>query len=175
MNRQTRLLASTLCAFAGLAMSAAAQTQVRGVIASGGTAAASGGTVLVGSIGQPIIGPAATSGTNAGQGFWYAVELNAPAAIDGASTTSGGSAALACSPNPCASGTTLRVGVPRSGRVRVTLFDALGNQARTIIDDHYEAGTISLSLATSDLASGNYVVRLDAPGARDAVRIVVMK
>ncbi len=173
MNRQTRLLASTLCAFAGLAMSAAAQTQVRGLIASGGTAAVSGGTVLVGSIGQPVIGPASASGTNAGQGFWYAVELNAPAAVDGESTTSG--AALACSPNPCASGTTLRVRVPRSGRVRVTLFDALGNQARTIADDHYEAGTISLWLATSDLASGNYVVRLDAPGARDAVRIVVMK
>lgn len=175
MNPQTRLLASTLCAFAGLTMSAAAQTQVRAVIASGGTAAASGGTVLVGTIGQSIIGPAGAPNAGAGQGFWYAIELNAPSAVDGAIKMTEGTAALSCSPNPCSAGTTIRIHVPRSGRVRLALFDALGHEVRTIIAEHHEAGTINLPLATADLVSGNYVARLDAPGAHDAIRIVVVK
>ncbi len=175
MTRVVRYLALSLCAVAGITTAAGAQNLVRGVIGAGGTAAISGSTVLVGTLGQPIIGPAGTSNANAWQGFWYTIGVTPPSAVREDRTTSSTSMAMACSPNPFSTQTTLRVRVPQAGAVRLTLFDALGREVRTLIDGEREAGTLAVLLSGIDLVSGSYVAQLEAPGVHDALRIIVVK
>lgn len=57
------------------------------VIASGGGRSASGSYVVTGSIAQPVVGAAQSSGYRLGAGFWYGVREPAPPTPTPTSTT----------------------------------------------------------------------------------------
>jgi outer membrane protein assembly factor BamB len=63
-------------------------------------------------------------------------------------------------PNPFSGIATVSYDVPRPQRVRIELFDILGRKVRVLVDDEHEAGTRKLSLDSSGLSSGVYLLRL---------------
>ena len=175
MTHRTRILGTALCAFACTTLAATAQLQVRGVIGAGGAAAVAGTTVVAGTVGQALIGPTTGLGTTAWQGFWYTIDTAPIAGLEDNAATNDATAALLCSPNPCAAQTTFRIHLTRGGSVRLSLFDALGRHVRTLANGEYEAGSHNVPVSTSELQSGNYVARLEAPGTNHAIRVMVVK
>jgi DNA-binding beta-propeller fold protein YncE len=90
------------------------------------------------------------------------------AAVDGA----GDGAAfgiLACVPQPCVEGARVQYVLPAPGRARLELFDAHGRRVATLVEGTLPAGRHSTALDARGLASGVYVLRLQA-GARAATR-----
>ena len=59
-------------------------------------------------------------------------------------------------PNPFAGTTTLSFDLPEPAHVQVQVFDMLGRQQKTWIDQHYTAGKHHLDVTASDLPSGTY-------------------
>ncbi|MEO0082131.1 MAG: T9SS type A sorting domain-containing protein, partial [candidate division WOR-3 bacterium] len=81
---------------------------------------------------------------------------------------------LAISPNPLATGfATLRYSLPKAGPVTVTVFDVAGRsvQRQTLVANN--AGAVALDLRK--VASGIYLVRLDASGYSQTQKLVVQR
>ena len=121
------------------------------------------GTVLVG------------FGTNpAGQQeAWRAVLPRTTTATEGAPEAA--LPRLSVSGNPVTAASTVRVDLPAAGPVRLTLLDALGRTVARLADGAWPAGTRTVALGGRRLASGVYVVRLDAGGTRVSQTVQVVR
>ena len=64
-------------------------------------------------------------------------------------------------PNPFNPTTTIHYWLPQSGKVTLKLFDILGNEVKTLVNEQKEMGNYSVQFSSGDgLASGMYVYRL---------------
>jgi len=82
----------------------------------------------------------------------------------------------ATGPNPVHTATRLAFTVARNGPVRVALYNVLGQRVRVLYDREAGAGTRhTLDVATRQLPSGSYFVRLSAPSGTRTERIVVLR
>lgn len=67
-------------------------------------------------------------------------------------------------PNPFAGETTLHFTTPRSGVVRLEVFDVLGRQVKIITDQRYSRGAHRVRWDSAPLSSGVYFVRMGIDG-----------
>ena len=65
-------------------------------------------------------------------------------------------------PNPFNPSTQIAFDLPESADVRLTVFDVLGRQVATLINQHMKAGTHTVSFDSQRLASGVYIYLLEA-------------
>jgi len=63
-------------------------------------------------------------------------------------------------PNPFNPSTTLRYGLPERGRVTLTVFNTLGQEVSTLVNEEQEAGYHEVRFDGASLASGVYFYRL---------------
>jgi Secretion system C-terminal sorting domain/FG-GAP-like repeat len=77
-------------------------------------------------------------------------------------------------PNPFNPTTTISVALPVAAELSVAVFNALGQQVAELANGSYAAGTHSLTLDGSELASGIYFVHASVPGELNAVQKVVL-
>jgi hypothetical protein len=78
-------------------------------------------------------------------------------------------------PNPAREAATLRYALPRAGTVQVAVYNVLGQQVATLVDEWAAAGRVEQRLDTSRWASGLYVVRLTAGDEVRTRRLVVVR
>ncbi|MCB2199005.1 T9SS type A sorting domain-containing protein [bacterium] len=79
-------------------------------------------------------------------------------------------------PNPFNESTSITVTLPRSGELTLELVDVLGRSVGTLHNGPMQVGEHTLSLSSTTLASGIYLVRAHFPdGSRDVRRIVHLK
>ena len=76
-------------------------------------------------------------------------------------------------PNPSGASARVRVGVPASGPVEVAVYDVRGRRVLAAMSGERAAGWFEVPVASSDLASGVYVVRVTA-GAEVATRTLTV-
>ena len=76
-------------------------------------------------------------------------------------------------PHPLSHRSTITFNLPSPSRTRLTLFDALGREVRTILDEERESGQQTITLDALNLQNGIYLLRLEA-GKEVAVRTVVV-
>jgi sugar lactone lactonase YvrE len=65
-------------------------------------------------------------------------------------------------PNPFNPATTINYSVPYKSSLKIKLYDVLGNEVATLLDEEISAGNYSLSFNASDLSSGVYFYQLKA-------------
>lgn len=107
------------------------------------------------------------------------VHVTVPVAVDDP-PRAGRGLTLEAYPNPFNPRTTLRFDLPRSGRVRVGIFDGRGRQVRQLVDRDYGSGEQvvvwdGLADDGSRVGSGVYFARVLSPGAAAAVKLVLVK
>jgi hypothetical protein len=78
-------------------------------------------------------------------------------------------------PNPFNPVTQIRYALPEAGRVRLTIYNTLGQQVARLVDLRQEAGTYSVTWDARDFASGVYYYRLEAGSFREVRKLVLMK
>lgn len=78
-------------------------------------------------------------------------------------------------PNPFNPTTQIRFDVPTAGTVRLAVFDVLGREVKTLVNDRREAGYHTVVFDNSNLSSGVYFYRLTAPGFVATKRMMVVK
>lgn len=136
------------------------------VIAGGGVIGSTNGgtTVLSGTVGQGIIGRVTNSTGVAFQGFWVPLdgkltEVPRDPVIAGLRTH------LTNYPNPFATSTTISYFVNERSRIRLEVFNRLGQSVRVLMDDLNEVGDHTVTWDGFDtngsrLASGAYLYRI---------------
>lgn len=177
-TRHQRGILAAAALFAAAALPAMAQiTIASSVMGFGATSSSGGGMTLRGTVGQTVIGPATAGSTKALQGFWY--QLPAPEAVPSAvpdeSISGSASMRLQSYPNPFSTETDLRLDLPNSGFVSIKLYDALGREVRTLMEQEQEAEIIHIKINAADLQSGRYAVWATMNGNSNVLTIIVVK
>ncbi len=101
--------------------------------------------------------------------------LLAVGAEDDAPRQPAGFALGAVYPNPFRSSATVPFTVERPGRVRLAVFDLLGREVAVLADGEMVAGSHRAVLSGAGLASGVYLVMLEAGGQRQATKVLLMR
>ncbi len=65
-------------------------------------------------------------------------------------------------PNPFNPTTTIKFNLPEAGNVKLTLFNILGQELRTLVNEFKESGVHTINFDASDLNSGMYIYKLEA-------------
>ncbi|MEP0547825.1 MAG: T9SS type A sorting domain-containing protein [Rhodothermales bacterium] len=78
-------------------------------------------------------------------------------------------------PNPFSVTATVPFEVERPGPVRLSVFDVLGRRVAMLVDGDVAAGPHRATLDGSRLATGVYLVVLDADGQRQATKVLVVR
>lgn len=148
-----------------------ARAGLRGsVVGNGGGAAGGGGLAVNGTAGQAIVGTSGSGSTKVCSGFWCA---GGPWMVAVPPELLGGPHDRPelgpPSPNPSTGGTTFWVALPAAAQVRLSVYDLLGRQRRTVYDGPLAAGLHRLYWDAADAAgargrSGIYFARLLVDG-----------
>ncbi len=78
-------------------------------------------------------------------------------------------------PNPFNPSTKIRFAVPEKSEVKLTLYDVLGRELATILNEELNPGIKEVELNGDDLASGIYLVRMTTNNYQQTIKITLLK
>ncbi|MGE5680265.1 MAG: M20/M25/M40 family metallo-hydrolase [Bacillota bacterium] len=80
-----------------------------------------------------------------------------------------------CYPNPFNSGTTISYSIAEALNVKITLYDMLGKEITTIVNEFKTSGRYSVKFNASALPSGIYLYTIQAGNYRDSKKLMLLK
>ena len=78
-------------------------------------------------------------------------------------------------PNPFNPSTLIKYQIPVSDNVTIKVYDVLGNEITTLVNEFKPAGSYSISFNGSKLSSGVYFYRLQTSGFNEIKKMVYLK
>jgi subtilisin family serine protease len=78
-------------------------------------------------------------------------------------------------PNPVAGNTTIAYTIPRTGNVKLSLYNLAGQRVRTYLDETVGAGNHSFTLNSTDLPGGVYIYRMQYNKESQAIKLMVAR
>lgn len=78
-------------------------------------------------------------------------------------------------PNPFNPSTVIRYHLPRSGNISLKIYDAIGNEVKTLADEKQNAGSYSIEFNGSNLSSGVYFYKLESQNFSETKRMLLIK
>jgi len=78
-------------------------------------------------------------------------------------------------PNPFNPTTNIKFSIPQSGNVSLKLFDILGREVMTILNQFQEAGSYTATLDASKLATGMYMYKLESGSFSSVKKMMLIK
>lgn len=78
-------------------------------------------------------------------------------------------------PNPFNSTTLIVFDLPNAGWVRVKVFNILGREVETLVNQYMAAGSWRTSFDATDMPSGLYILRVEAPGVTQMKKMMLLK
>ncbi len=78
-------------------------------------------------------------------------------------------------PNPFNPSTTIHYEIPVDGLVVLKVYDVLGREVKTLVDDYRSKGSYNVLFNASDLASGIYIYRLSSGNSISVKKMLLMK
>ncbi|MGD1007035.1 MAG: T9SS type A sorting domain-containing protein, partial [Ignavibacteriaceae bacterium] len=78
-------------------------------------------------------------------------------------------------PNPFNPSTIINFAVPKAGKVRIAVYNQLGQQVALIADKEYSPGSYSINFNGASLASGIYFYRIETGSFTQTKKMVLLK
>jgi hypothetical protein len=78
-------------------------------------------------------------------------------------------------PNPFNPNTTINFTLPQSGNVKLIVYNLLGQQIKTLINEFKESGSHSINFDASQLTSGIYIYKLEASNFTQTRKMTLVK
>jgi hypothetical protein len=78
-------------------------------------------------------------------------------------------------PNPFNPNTSIKYSVAEAGYVRLAVYNTLGEEISVLVNGQSDAGFFEVNFDASNLPSGTYIYRLEAPGFAEAKKMILMK
>lgn len=78
-------------------------------------------------------------------------------------------------PNPWNPATKIEYSIPKSGLVTLKVFDILGKEISTLVDENQSPGTYSVNFQGAELPSGIYFYRLQAGSYTETKQMILIK
>lgn len=78
-------------------------------------------------------------------------------------------------PNPFNPSTTINYSITGAGNVKLTVYDLLGNEIKTLVDEYKPAGNYSVQFSAGSLPSGTYFYRIQCGSYSAVKKMTVLK
>jgi hypothetical protein len=78
-------------------------------------------------------------------------------------------------PNPFNPATHIRFGLPQASRVKITVYNIIGQEKAVLVDEQKEAGYHTVYFEPGNLASGLYLYRIEADKYREVKKMLYLK
>jgi len=78
-------------------------------------------------------------------------------------------------PNPFNPTTYIKFQLPEGGNVKITVFDILGKEVASLINEKMEAGYHNVEFNASNLASGLYIYKMESGDFTDVKKMMLIK
>lgn len=78
-------------------------------------------------------------------------------------------------PNPFNPVTTIEYAIPKSGNVKLIVYDLLGNKVTTLVDENKGAGLYKTNFDATNLGSGIYFAQLVSGGFAKTIKMTLLK
>lgn len=78
-------------------------------------------------------------------------------------------------PNPFNPATNIQFEIPKSGFVKLEVYNMIGQRVATLVNENLDAGTFEVKFDASAYSSGVYIYRLSAAGYNETKRMILVK
>ena len=78
-------------------------------------------------------------------------------------------------PNPFNPSTTIKYHLPKDGFVTLKIFDILGREIKTLVNEQKSAGRYEVNFNAASLASGVYIYRMEADDFNSVRKLLLLK
>ena len=78
-------------------------------------------------------------------------------------------------PNPFNSTSLIKYSVPQSSQVHIKIYDILGNEIETLVNEQKNTGTYELTWYAERLPSGIYFYQLQTPNFTQTKKMILLK
>ena len=78
-------------------------------------------------------------------------------------------------PNPFNPATTIKYDLPQNSDVTLKVYDVLGKEVATLVNENEQAGTYTVNFVANNLASGIYFYRINAGSFSQTKKFILMK
>ncbi len=78
-------------------------------------------------------------------------------------------------PNPFNPTTTIHYSIPESGIVKLVVYNSLGEQVETLVNEYKDADNFQVEFDASELNSGIYFYRLQSQGFAETKKMILIK
>jgi hypothetical protein len=78
-------------------------------------------------------------------------------------------------PNPFNPSTKIKYDLPKAGKVKIEIFNLLGQKVATLLNEQMPAGSHEIEFTAKDLPSGIYLYRIEAGSYIDTKKMLLMK
>ncbi len=78
-------------------------------------------------------------------------------------------------PNPFNPSTAIRFNLPEASAVKITIFNILGQEIRTLVNEFKESGVNTINFDASDLKSGIYIYKIEAGNFVQTRKMTLLK
>jgi len=78
-------------------------------------------------------------------------------------------------PNPFNPATNIKFNLPTSGFVTLKVYDILGNELSTLVNEHLNSGAYSTEFKGKNLASGIYIYAIRVDGLAQSRKMILLK
>ncbi len=78
-------------------------------------------------------------------------------------------------PNPFNPSTTIRFNLPEASIVKLTLYNILGEEMRTLVNEYREAGAHTINFSANESISGIYIYIIEASGLTQTRKMMLIK
>ncbi len=175
MKRINKILLLIICVL--WCSSHSAQVQLKNYVFGNGAVIISNGTHTISStVGQSIIGGMNNSLHSSNIGFWQQYSQTITDVDDMWMLEIPNQFELFQNyPNPFNPTTTVRYTLPKESKVKIVVYNMLGEVVTVLVDDLQEAGNYEVNFEASRMASGVYIYRIQAGDFVETKKMVLMK
>jgi len=154
-----------------------AQNQIPfNVISSGGEKISSTSYVLSSTVGEPFIGKSINASNQKYTGFWYSYVQSAITATEEEQEILPTAFKLEQNyPNPFNPSTIIKFAVPEKSSVLIKIYDILGGEVITLINEEMEAGWYNREFNASSYSTGVYIYRMQAGTYTSTKKMILVK
>ena len=175
MKIRTLIYGVTLCLFFFLNESSAQYKISNSVFSNGGSISGSSMNQIISTIGEPVIGTSGNSVNQIQSGFWYSEDILTGVEKNDRNSIPKEFQLMQNYPNPFNPTTTIIFDLPKESHVTMKIYNILGQEVKTLINETKKPGSYHLNFNASSLASGVYIYRIKAGEFTSTKKMMLIK
>jgi hypothetical protein len=166
-----------LIIFMGLSTLLFAQHQIPfNIIGSGGERSANQNYILNSTAGEVLIGKFSGSANQQVTGFWYLYYHDVITNASGQEEDMPNTFKLEQNyPNPFNPSTIIKFGIPERSNVVIKIYDIIGSEVFTLVNEEMEAGWYQKEFSANGLSSGVYLLTIQAGSFVSTKKMLMVK